>query len=134
MNPTNQPNPNFYSDDPKISAVRIYCNLVGQNFQKTSVNIDIYLLFRPSYYLNVFYKTLAFNSSTQSMKNGSTVYHSLHQPRADPVEQEAQRDHGGGDRGTSDGGGGLYRVQGSNGCTMARITEFCPKLCCLFST
>ena len=59
------------------------------------------------------------------MKNGSTVYHSLHQPRADPVEQEAQRDHGGGDRGTS-GGGGLYRGQGSNGRTMADFTLFCP--------
>ena len=67
------------------------------------------------------------------MKNGSTVYHSLHQPRADPVEQEAQRDHGGGDRGTSDGGGGLYRVQGSNGCTMARISEFCPNYIFSFS-
>ena len=53
------------------------------------------------------------NSSTQSLKKGPTVYHSLYQPRADPVEQEAQRDHGGGDRGTS--GGGLYRVQGSKG-------------------
>ena len=58
------------------------------------------------------------------MKNGSTVYHSLHQPRADPVEQEAQRDHGGGDRGTSGGGGGLYRVQGSNGCTKAGLANF----------
>ena len=67
------------------------------------------------------------------MKNGSTVYHSLHQPRADPVEQEAQRDHGGGDRGTSGGGGGLYRVQGSNGCTMAGISEFCPNYIFSFS-
>ena len=58
------------------------------------------------------------------------MYHSLHQPRADPVEQEAQRDHGGGDRGTS-GGGGLYRVQGSK-AQWPILYDFIPKLCCLF--